>query len=353
MKTGILGALATLLAIATPANAAPATPDPVETVRRLAKQAIAYRQALGDAKVTLRIRYLKYKQQPDYEKLEQRATIWAKGTSLRTDLEEKSPTGRRLQQLVGTDDYFIDTMVSSVPARFNRSKNPEFVYGLFHPRILGKYPWNTLGLGQFNVGDLLAAEGQTIVDPKQMNLSGSEAWTYTSTFEEGAPVSWWLDPKKGPAPVRLRFVSQGKDKIRGELEVQLSKYGRRGIWYPNKVLYRTWSDDILDFEQETVTENADFDGAIAESIFRLEALGLSKDRAVLIDNHQHYTWNGRELVATLAPLPHQKDPDRKEDSTRWYYAMLSAAFLGLASWLLLRYIKRPARRRSVQEEAPS
>lgn len=285
--------------------------------------------------------------QPIYEGIDTHATIWAKGRNLRTDLEEKTQTRRQVQHLVLTADFFIDTTAPPHAVRYDQTKDAQPKTALFHPRILGMFPAQTLTLGQFALGEVLSRKDRSIMGANMEVRGGANVLKITSKLAAaGTTVTCWIDPKKGPSIVR---IEGGDEEGREELDVNYAQFGERRLWYPSKVLYRSWIRGALVCEEETVTESADFDNVIPDSTFRLQSLELPAGRSVLVNGYRYSKWDGHELVDAPPPLPTSPLPNPiktnhpQRQSRALYNMSLSLAF-GLAALVLLyryiRYIRR-------------
>jgi hypothetical protein len=280
--------------------------DLSQAARELEKRAVAYRQSMDQMRVVWEITCLKDSLQPVREKVTDRLTIWAKGRKLRTDLQSNGPgKNERLEQYVLTENTFIDTLDTRLPVEFLRVKDHPTQGYVFHPRILGMYPWTTVSLHQFSLNELFGRQDRIIRHVVKEERNGSEVWRVTSMLaSRNVLFPSWIDPSKGPSVIGMVTESgDGKTKLRQELDVVCAKFGRRGVWYPQKVSYHYSDGKKVSSHEEIVTRTADFDTEIPDSTFQLAALGLPPGRSVLIDNWRNATWDGKKLIESIAPPP--------------------------------------------------
>ena len=220
---------------------------------------------------------------------------------------------KRFEQLVLTEDSFINTLDPRYPVEYLRVRDHATEGWIFHPRILGMYPWTTQTLHQFTLNALFSPQDRKIVDVRKELQDGSEVWKVTSRRETfGSTVTVWIDPAKGPSVVRISSEgAQGEKSAHCDLELTCAKFGKKGYWYPAKVTYRSWDGKKLLHHEETATVSAEFDKEIPDSTFRLGSLGLPPGRAVLIDNWKKATWDGQELLDGISPPGAPLEPQSK------------------------------------------
>jgi hypothetical protein len=278
-----------------------------DNVRKLEQQAIDYRKQMNAVKVVWRTTWPKYVQQPVYEKLSEERTIWAKDDKLRCDLRWRSLDNREhLTQKVVTPDVWIQNYDDQRSADLYTDKklrplNP--AGDLYHPRMLGMFPWTVHTLGQFELDGLFNRIDRQITDIVRDRDGGANVFRVSSKLTgSGSTVTVWIDPEKGPSITHIMIMwSSGGTKGQQEAQVEYAKFGQGGIWYPARVAYRRVENGTLTFHEDTATLAADFDSEIANDTFRLAGMDLPAGREVTVDVLYPCIWDGRQLRSAIRP----------------------------------------------------
>ncbi len=317
----------------------------VEEILKTERQIIRSRTSIRSGRVELTRRVVTTRE-PMNNGLVQEYATWFDGDRTRADMEATSTLGATFAKTVFTKDLFIrEGKAFEFVQVYGRNSRPQSTIEVPDPRRLGLVAWSFPTISQLGFETHFLRPDR---DQFQIEASIHEEepiWKVRYRIPRtGRPATgeYWLAPKKGGMPVYIEVSGgEGKESTKQSVEVKLRRYGSKGTWFPEQVVFRYFQGGKVVDEEVDLVKEAVFDEAVSERIFRVEGLGLPKGRVVSVDG-ELMIWTGERL----RPKIHgQDDVIEEQNGTsgkayRIWIGALNAIVLGCVAAVLLWFRQR-------------
>lgn len=286
---------------------APAAPAP--SARELKQMALDSRSGIKSGHVSLELREPRVGNPAarEYQNIIRKYDIYFDGKKRRSFVNWSHPKWVRSTRAAVTEfqyvfdwkpDYWV--LVGSV-----RDLPIDATGQLFHPAFLGMFCVKTGLLHSIEVESKLPAlyelggkdEGTVARDA----VEGEDTWRVEFRPRPKRTVRIWIAPRLGYQPVRVEAsdVDTANKPFVTRVDSTYDRYPRGDVWFPRKVVLRSWRGDQLYDESIVDVVEAEFNQPIDPSFFSIESFGLPLGRKVLGPGSREMIWDGKRLVDSV------------------------------------------------------